>query len=146
MRAASGQSLSQDSVRRFSSPCRQGERGSVLLVRRIKRRVQARLLKIAMRFQRHILLVEDNPGDAMLVKEAFRDAKITHQLHVAEDGVIALEFLRKQSIYGSAPDPDLILLDLNLPRKDGREVLAEIKQDHALIAIPVIILSTSEDQ
>jgi two-component system, chemotaxis family, response regulator Rcp1 len=99
-----------------------------------------------MRSLRHILLVEDNPGDAMLVREAFRDAKISHRLHVAEDGVVALQFLRRQDRFRAVPSPDLILLDLNLPRKDGREVLAEIKQDEELKKIPVIILTTSEDE
>jgi two-component system, chemotaxis family, response regulator Rcp1 len=91
-----------------------------------------------------ILLVEDNPGDVRLTKEALKDAKVRNNLHVAIDGVEALAFLRKQGKHASAPRPDLILLDLNLPRKNGREVLEEIKQDIALQPIPVVILTTSQ--
>jgi len=90
-----------------------------------------------------ILLVEDNPGDARLTIEAMREAKVRNRMHVVEDGVEAMEFLRRQGRYGDAPRPDLILLDLNLPRKDGREVLAEVKADPALKRIPVVILTTS---
>jgi CheY-like chemotaxis protein len=90
-----------------------------------------------------ILLVEDNPGDVRLTIEALRDAKIRNRLHVVEDGERALAFLHRQAGYGDAPRPDLILLDLNLPRKDGREVLAEIKQDPDLKRIPVVILTSS---
>jgi len=90
-----------------------------------------------------ILLVEDSPSDVLITREAFEEAKLLNEIHVAEDGVQALEFLRRQGIYATAPRPDLILLDLNLPRKNGREVLAEIKNDPDLKAIPVIILTTS---
>lgn len=91
-----------------------------------------------------ILLVEDNPGDIRLTMEALKDSPHRNQLHVAKDGVEAIEFLRKRGKYLSAPTPDLILLDLNLPRKDGREVLSEIKTDENLKMIPVVILTTSE--
>jgi CheY-like chemotaxis protein len=90
-----------------------------------------------------ILLVEDNPGDARLTIEAMREAKVRNRIHVVEDGVEAMEFLRRQGRYGDAPRPDLILLDLNLPRKDGREVLAEVKADPDLKRIPVVVLTTS---
>ena len=91
-----------------------------------------------------ILLVEDNPGDVRLTREAMKEAKLHNQLHVVSDGVDALAFLRRQGAYANAVRPQLILLDLNLPRKDGREVLAEIKQDTDLRRIPVVILTTSE--
>lgn len=91
-----------------------------------------------------ILLVEDNPGDARLAQEAIREAKWDNHLNWVHDGMEALHFLRRQGRYSSAPRPDLILLDLNLPRKDGREVLAEIKTDQGLRRIPVIVLSTSD--
>lgn len=90
-----------------------------------------------------ILLVEDNPGDVRLTREALRESKLRTNLHVASDGVEALAFLRRAGRYAAAPRPDLILLDLNLPRKDGREVLAEIKADEDLRTIPVVILTTS---
>ena len=90
-----------------------------------------------------ILLVEDNPGDARLTIEAMREAKLRNRLHIVEDGVEAMQFLRREGRFGDAPRPDLILLDLNLPKKDGREVLAEIKSDPALKRIPVVILTTS---
>jgi chemotaxis family two-component system response regulator Rcp1 len=90
-----------------------------------------------------ILLVEDSPADILITREAFEEAKLLNSLHVAEDGVQAMEFLRRQGRYASAPRPDLILLDLNLPRKNGREVLAEIKNDPDLKSIPVVILTTS---
>jgi two-component system, chemotaxis family, response regulator Rcp1 len=90
-----------------------------------------------------ILLVEDNPGDVRLAVEALRDAKVRNQLHAVADGVEAIAFLRRQGRYAGVPRPDLILLDLNLPRKDGREVLAEIKQDADLKRIPVVILTSS---
>ena len=92
-----------------------------------------------------ILLVEDNPGDVRLTQEALKDAKVRNSLHVAGDGVEALAFLRKQGRYEDAPRPDLVLLDLNLPRKDGREVLMDIKDDEDLRRIPVVILTTSND-
>jgi len=91
-----------------------------------------------------ILLVEDNPGDARLTKEALRDAKVRNNLHVVLDGVEALAFLRRQGKHAAVPKPDLILLDLNLPKKDGREVLEEIKQDDQLRHIPIVILTTSQ--
>lgn len=91
-----------------------------------------------------ILLVEDNPGDARLAQEAIREAQMRNNLNWVLDGVEALNYLRKQGKHRQAPRPDLILLDLNLPRKDGREVLAEIKKDERLKRIPVIVLSTSE--
>lgn len=92
-----------------------------------------------------ILLVEDNPGDARLAIEAFKDGadRLASNLHRVEDGVEALEFLRRQNAHSDAVRPDLILLDLNLPRKDGREVLAEIKEDESLRLIPVLVLTTS---
>ena len=93
-----------------------------------------------------ILLVEDNPADVGLVEEAFRDGRLLCELHVAEDGVTALEFLRNQGKFANAPTPDLILLDLNLPRKNGREVLEEVKADPVLRPIPVIVLTTSDDE
>jgi CheY-like chemotaxis protein len=93
-----------------------------------------------------MLLVEDNPADVGLLKEAFRDGKLLYELHVAQDGEVALEFLRRQGQFANAPCPDLILLDLNLPKKDGREVLAEIKTDPILCEIPVIVLTTSSDE
>jgi CheY-like chemotaxis protein len=94
--------------------------------------------------QIEILLVEDEPGDAYLTKEALRSAKIMNRVDVVEDGVEALAFLRRQAPYENAPRPDLIFLDLNLPRKDGREVLAEIKKDPQLASIPVVVLTTSK--
>ena len=91
-----------------------------------------------------VLLVEDDPGDALMTQEAFEHHKIRNQLHVVRDGVEALEFLRRQGPYEDAPRPGLILLDLNLPKMDGREVLAEIKADETLRPIPVGVLTTSE--
>lgn len=91
----------------------------------------------------NILLVEDNPADVRLTKEALKDAKVKNELFVVEDGVAAMAFLKRQEGYGDAPRPDLILLDLNLPKKDGREVLQEIKQDESLRLIPVVVLTTS---
>ncbi len=91
-----------------------------------------------------ILLVEDNPGDVRLTQEALKENKIRNNLHVAKDGVEAMQFLRRMKGYENTPRPDLILLDLNLPKKDGREVLAEIKTDEKLRAIPVVILTTSD--
>jgi len=90
-----------------------------------------------------ILLVEDNPADVRLTREALVNGKVKHELHVARDGVEAMAFLRHQQAFQKAPRPDMILLDLYLPRKDGREVLAEIKADPDLRSIPVIILTTS---
>ena len=91
-----------------------------------------------------ILLVEDNPGDVRLSREAWKEARIKNRLHVAEDGVEALAFLRREGRHAAAVRPHLILLDLNLPRKDGREVLADIKKDPNLKQIPVVILTTSK--
>lgn len=91
-----------------------------------------------------ILLVEDNPADVRLTREVFKGCRTPNRLHVAKDGEEALRFLRRQGKFTGAPAPDLILLDLNLPRMDGRELLAAIRQDEALKAIPVIVLSTSE--
>jgi chemotaxis family two-component system response regulator Rcp1 len=91
-----------------------------------------------------ILLVEDNPGDARLVKEALKDGKVLNELHVAKDGVEALDFLKHRGRYADAVHPDLILLDLNLPRKNGHEVLAEIKDDPDLKRIPVVVLTVSK--
>jgi CheY-like chemotaxis protein len=91
-----------------------------------------------------VLLVEDDPGDVVLIREAFQDNKVHNRLDVVSDGVQALEFLRGEGEYADAPRPDLVLLDLNLPRKDGREVLAEIKEDADLRTIPVVVLTTSE--
>jgi two-component system, chemotaxis family, response regulator Rcp1 len=93
-----------------------------------------------------VLLVEDNPGDIRLTKEALKEAKGLNTLTVVQDGVEALTCLRRQGQYANAKRPDLILLDLNLPKKDGREVLAEIKNDEALKFIPVVILTTSQDE
>jgi two-component system, chemotaxis family, response regulator Rcp1 len=94
----------------------------------------------------NILLVEDNEPDVVLTQEAFKEAKISNSIYVVEDGVEALEFVRRQGKYTEAPRPDLILLDLNLPKKDGRAVLQEIKSDPVLASIPVVILTTSNDE
>jgi chemotaxis family two-component system response regulator Rcp1 len=91
-----------------------------------------------------ILLVEDNAGDVRLAREGLRECKLLNNLSVADDGVQALAFLRREGEYERAPRPDLIMLDLNLPRKDGREVLKEIKEDDLLKCIPVVILTTSK--
>ena len=91
-----------------------------------------------------ILLVEDNPGDYRLTKEALHEGKVYNNLHWAKDGVEALDFLKQRGRYESSPRPDIILLDLNLPKKDGRQVLSEIKQDDDLRYIPVVILTTSK--
>jgi chemotaxis family two-component system response regulator Rcp1 len=93
-----------------------------------------------------MLLVEDNPGDVDLAREALSGSKIHNDLMVVDDGMKAMEFLRREGPYADAPRPDLILLDLNLPRKDGREVLAEIKGDPDLKRIPVVILTMSKDE
>jgi CheY-like chemotaxis protein len=91
-----------------------------------------------------ILLVEDNPGDMRLTKEALKEGKVYNNLHWAKDGVEALEFLRRDGKHARAPRPDIILLDLNLPKKDGREVLSVIKNDDQLKHIPVVVLTTSK--
>jgi chemotaxis family two-component system response regulator Rcp1 len=93
-----------------------------------------------------VLLVDDSPGDVRLTKEAFKDAKVHVNLHVASDGTAAMAFLERQGEHANAPRPDLILLDLNLPKKDGREVLAEVKESPTLKTIPVVILTTSETE
>lgn len=91
-----------------------------------------------------ILMAEDNETDVMLTKEALAHAKVLNSLHVVDDGIEALDFLYRRGKYAKAPHPDLILLDLNMPRKNGQEVLAEIKQDEKLKQIPVVILTTSK--
>jgi two-component system response regulator len=96
--------------------------------------------------QVEILLVEDNPADVRLVREALKESKILNSLSVVEDGVEAMDFLRKKGKYASSPRPHLILLDLNLPRKNGREVLAEVKSDEKLKRIPVVIMTVSDDE
>jgi CheY-like chemotaxis protein len=91
-----------------------------------------------------VLLVEDDPGDVLMTREAFEDNKLRNRLSVVSDGVSALEFLRKEGEHVDAPTPDLVLLDLNLPRMDGREVLQALKADANLRSIPVVVLTTSE--
>lgn len=91
-----------------------------------------------------VLLVEDDPGDVVLIQEAFEHNKVQNRLAIVSDGVEAVAYLRRDGEFADAPRPDLVLLDLNLPRKDGREVLAEIKADDDLAAIPVVVLTTSE--
>jgi CheY-like chemotaxis protein len=92
----------------------------------------------------NVLLVEDDPGDVLITREAFAENKVRNQLSVVTDGVKALQFLRREAEYARAPRPDLILLDLNLPRMTGHEVLAEIKSDVDLQRIPVVVLTTSD--
>jgi CheY-like chemotaxis protein len=94
--------------------------------------------------QIEVLLVEDDPGDVLMTKEAFEDYKLKNNLHVVNDGAEAMDFLRRQGEHTDAPRPDLVLLDLNLPRMDGREVLQAIKSDPELASIPVVVLTTSE--
>ncbi len=103
----------------------------------------SRLVKISSMRPIEILLVEDNPGDVRLTQEALGEAKVRNNLAVAKDGVEALRYLRRETPFEDATRPDLILLDLNLPRKDGREVLAEIKADPDLRRLPVVVLTTS---
>jgi chemotaxis family two-component system response regulator Rcp1 len=91
-----------------------------------------------------ILLVEDNPGDVRLTKEALKEGKVANQINVVMDGIAAMDFLHREGKYENAPIPDMILLDLNLPKKNGREVLAEIKADSNLKHIPVVVLTTSQ--
>jgi two-component system response regulator len=93
-----------------------------------------------------VLLVEDSPGDVRLTREAFKDAKVHINLHVVTDGAKAMAFLKCEGEYANVPRPDLILLDLNLPKKDGREVLEEIKESPTLKSIPVVILTTSSSE
>lgn len=93
-----------------------------------------------------ILLVEDNPGDVDLARDALEKGRVKNNLHVVMDGEAAMAFLKRQGAYEEVPRPDLILLDLNLPKKDGREILAEIKVDPGLKRIPVVVLTTSQDE
>jgi len=93
-----------------------------------------------------ILLVEDNPGDVRLTIETFREGKIANRIDTVEDGVEAMAYLRREGKYAKAGRPDLILLDLNLPRKDGREVLEEVKRDEGLRSIPIVVLTTSRSE
>lgn len=93
-----------------------------------------------------ILLVEDNPGDVRLTREALKEAKVRNDLYVVEDGIEAIAFLRREGKYKDSPKPDLILLDLNLPKKSGLEVLTEIKADDKLKRIPVVVLTVSKDE
>jgi chemotaxis family two-component system response regulator Rcp1 len=93
-----------------------------------------------------ILLVEDNPGDVRLIQEALREGKVWNNPHVVNDGEAALDFVYKRGVYADRPRPDLVLLDLNLPRKDGREVLAVMKGDPDLRRIPVVVLTTSREE
>jgi CheY-like chemotaxis protein len=93
-----------------------------------------------------VLLVEDDPGDVLMTREAFEEHKVRNRLTVVSDGAEALAYLRREGEYADAPRPDLVLLDLNLPRRDGREVLAEIKRDDDLRSIPVIVLTTSQSE
>lgn len=93
-----------------------------------------------------ILLVEDSPGDIRLTREALKEARVANRVHVARDGIEAMDFLHQRGSYFESPRPDLVLLDLNLPRMDGRKVLAEIKNDPGLSSIPIIILTTSDSE
>jgi CheY-like chemotaxis protein len=93
-----------------------------------------------------VLLIEDDPGDVLMTREAFEDAKVANNLYVVSDGEDALAFLRREGAHAEVPRPDLVLLDLNLPRVDGREVLEQIKNDPALRSIPVVVLTTSESE
>jgi len=94
----------------------------------------------------HVLLVEDDPGDIRLTQEALKDGKVHINLHVVRDGIEAMEFLHRRGKYAALPRPDLVILDLNLPKKDGREVLAELKADADLKHIPVVVLTTSKEE
>ena len=96
--------------------------------------------------QIEVLLVEDDPGDVMMTREAFHDYKLHNELHVVSDGAEAMAFLRQEGDYAGRPRPDLVLLDLNLPRMDGRQVLEAIKSDPELASIPVVVLTTSENE
>jgi CheY-like chemotaxis protein len=91
-----------------------------------------------------VLLVEDDPGDTLMIREAFEHTELTHRLHHVPDGVEAIAFLRREGQYADVPRPDLVLLDLNLPRMDGRQVLKEVKEDADLRTIPIVVLTTSE--
>jgi DNA-binding response OmpR family regulator len=94
----------------------------------------------------HILLIEDSPTDVMMTREALEDYKVLNPLHVVQDGVAAMEYLRREGPYSGAPRPGLIILDLNLPRKSGREVLQELKADAEFMTIPVVVLTTSKSE
>jgi CheY-like chemotaxis protein len=96
--------------------------------------------------QIEVLLVEDDPGDVMMTREAFQDYKLRNELHVVSDGAEAMAFLRQEGEYAGRPRPDLVLLDLNLPRMDGRQVLEAVKSDPELASIPVVVLTTSENE
>ncbi len=96
--------------------------------------------------QIEVLLVEDDPGDVMMTREAFQDYKLHNELHVVSDGAEAMAFLHQEGEYAGRPRPDLVLLDLNLPRMDGRQVLEAIKSDPELASIPVVVLTTSENE
>ena len=96
--------------------------------------------------QIEVLLVEDDPGDVMMTREAFQDYKLHNELHVVSDGAEAMAFLHQEGEYAGRPRPDLVLLDLNLPRMDGRQVLQAIKSDPELASIPVVVLTTSENE
>ena len=96
--------------------------------------------------QIEVLLVEDDPGDVVMTREAFQDYKVRNQLHVVNDGTEAMAFLRQEGEFAGRPRPDLVLLDLNLPKMDGREVLEAIKSDPELASIPVVVLTTSENE
>ncbi|MGE5398760.1 MAG: response regulator [Ignavibacteriales bacterium] len=93
-----------------------------------------------------ILLVEDNPGDVYLTREALRESRFSNTLQVVKDGIECMEYLRHQGKYAQAQDPDMIILDLNLPKKNGREVLAEVKRDNSLKYIPIIVLTSSQNE
>jgi CheY-like chemotaxis protein len=93
-----------------------------------------------------VLLIEDDPGDVLMTREAFADYKVHNRLHVVNNGIDAMAFLRREGEHAEAPTPDLVLLDLNLPRMDGREVLAAIKNDPGLKTIPVVVLTTSDSE
>src|SRR5271166_6621749 len=124
--AVCGWSLNREQVPPFISPFRMKEGITMNPIRAID-----------------ILLVEDSPADVRLTREALKEAKVLNTLHVVPDGEVAMAFLLKQGQYAGGPSPDLILLDLNLPKKDGRQVLAEIKEDENLKRIPVVVLTTS---
>jgi two-component system, chemotaxis family, response regulator Rcp1 len=102
------------------------------------------MVNVAVNRPVNILLIDDNPGDVRLTIEALRENQVRTDLHIARDGVEAIEFLRRQGPFADAPRPTLVLMDLNMPRKNGREVLAEMKNDPSLASIPVVVLTTSQ--
>jgi chemotaxis family two-component system response regulator Rcp1 len=106
-----------------------------MLLQRLQTRMAARAIEI--------LIVDDNPGDVLLTMEALRDARISNNVHVASDGAVALAFLKREGVLGDAPIPDLVFLDLRMPKVDGFQVLAEMKADPELRRIPVIVMSSS---